>query len=171
MIGLPDPPCFGTLLELPNLLLSAGHIIATIMFGLRSTGDDGGGGESCKGAFSRASSPVPKSAYKESPFRTGKTIILPFTPLCEKGTKLYPIETAGWLSQAPPRSLGVLTRGKAVLLSSIDHKLMITSSPENAPVKTPGEVPYHEKRKGSVFADLSRRKESVAALTENVTGE
>lgn len=43
--------------------------------------------------------------------------------------------------------------------------------PESFPVKTPGEVPYNQKRKGSVFADLSHRKESVAALTENVTGE
>jgi hypothetical protein len=100
-----------------------------------------------------------------------KMIILPFTSLCEKGTELNPIETAEWLNQAPQRSLAVLTRGKTVLFSSIDHMLMITSRPENAPVKTPGEVPYNEKRKGSVFADLSRRKESVAALTENVTGE
>jgi hypothetical protein len=30
---------------------------------------------------------------------------------------------------------------------------------------------FPPKRKGSVFADQSHRKESVAALTENVTGE
>jgi hypothetical protein len=97
-------------------------------------------------------------------------IILP-SPFCEKESELYPIETAGWLNQAPQRSRGILARGKTVLVSSIDHMLMITSRPENAPVKTPGEVSYNEKRKGSVFADLSHRKESVAALTENVTGE
>jgi hypothetical protein len=100
-----------------------------------------------------------------------KKTILPFTSLCEKETELHRIETAGWLNQAPRRSLGMLTRSKTVLLSSIDHMLMITSRPQNFPVKPAGEVPYNEKRKGSVFADLSRRKESVAALTENVTGE
>jgi hypothetical protein len=98
-------------------------------------------------------------------------IILPFISLCEKGAELNPFETAGWLNQALQRSLGVLTRGMTVHLSSIDYMLMIISRPESVPVKTPGEVPYNEKRKGSVFADLSRRKESVAALTENVTGE
>jgi hypothetical protein len=46
-------------------------------------------------------------------------IVLPFTSLCEKEPELNPTETAGWLNQAPQRSLGVLTRGKTDLLNQL----------------------------------------------------
>lgn len=46
-----------------------------------------------------------------------------------------------------------------------DQLSRVYSSPE------PVESPHNEKRKGSIFADATRRKESIAALTENVTGE
>jgi hypothetical protein len=164
-------PMLWTLLELLNLLLSACHIIATIMSGF-------GAQVMIVVDVNHARELVQERAHRYRDHRIKspgsgpkKMIILSFTSLCEKGIELNPIETAGWLNQAPQRSLRVLTGGKTVLLSSIDYMLMITSRPEDFPVKTPGEVPYNEKRKGSVFADLSRRKESVAALTENVTGE
>jgi len=53
------------------------------------------------------------------------------------------------------------------------HTLTVNySSPKSQPHTEPIAVEHPEKaRKGSVFLDQSHRKESVAQLTENLTGE
>jgi hypothetical protein len=61
--------------------------------------------------------------------------------------------------------MGMYTPSFRVDGLTVNHRAKATTRTE------PIEVEHSEKRKGSIFAENSRRKESVSGMTSNVTGE